>query len=173
MARDQGTHRGMTMRRSLVVAMARNGVIGRSNKLPWHLPADLAHFKRTTMGAPVIMGRRTWESIGRALPGRLNIVVSSRPDYAAPGALVVPSLERAWTAAGYVPEAFVIGGEHLYAQALPSARRIYLTEIDADIDGDTCFPAFDRRAWRETLVGSHAPDERNAFPMRFLLLERP
>lgn len=161
------------MHRSLVVAMARNGVIGRANRLPWHLPADLAHFKRTTLGAPVIMGRRTWESIGRALPGRVNIVVSSRPDYAAPGALVVPSLERAWAAAGEVPEAFVIGGERLYALALPGANRIYLTQIDADIEGDTRFPAFDRRAWREILVGSHAPDERNALPMRFLLLERP
>jgi dihydrofolate reductase len=161
------------MRCSLVVAMARNGVIGRANRLPWHLPADLAHFKRTTLGAPVIMGRKTWESIGRALPGRTNIVISSRADYAADGGIVAPSLERALAAAGDVPEAFVIGGELIFAQALPRASRIHLTEIDADIEGDTHFPAFDRGTWRETLLGSHAPDERNAFPMRFLLLERP
>lgn len=173
MARDQGAHRGLTMRRSLVVAMARNGVIGRANRLPWHLPADLAHFRRTTMGAPVIMGRRTWESIGRALPGRLNIVVSSRPAYAAVGAVLVPSLERAWEEAGNVPEAFLIGGEQLYRHALAQADRIYLTEIDADIDGDVRFPAFDRHAWRETLVATHPADDRNTLPMRFLLLERP
>ena len=163
----------MTMRRSLVVAMARNGVIGRSNKLPWHLPADLAHFKRTTMGAPVIMGRRTWESIGRALPGRSNIVVSSRPAFTAAGAVVVSSLQRAWEEAGDVREAFLIGGEQLYRHALPEADRIYLTEIDADIDGDVRFPAFDRDAWNETIVGTYAADERNPLSMRFLRLDRP
>jgi len=161
------------MRRSLVVAMARNGVIGRAGQLPWHLPADLAHFKRTTLGAPVIMGRRTWESIGRPLPGRLNIVVSSRMQPPVPGTLVVPTLESAWSAAGAVPEAFVIGGERLFAEALPGAHRIYLTQIDAEVEGDTRFPAFDRGEWIVTPVGSHAPDERNALPMRFLLLERP
>jgi len=105
--------------RSLVVARARNGVIGRDNQLPWRLPADLAYFKRVTMGHPVIMGRRTWESIGRALPGRHNIVVTRNPDYKAHGATVVASLDAAWRAAGAADEACVIGGTSLFAEALP------------------------------------------------------
>ena len=160
------------MIRSLVIAQAANRVIGRDNRMPWHLPADLAHFKRITMGHPVIMGRKTWESIGRALPGRLNIVITRSAGYAAPGATVVASLEAAYRAAGDADEVFIIGGGQIYAEAMATADRIYLTEIAAEIEGDITFPALDRSQWRETLMGEHAPDEKNAHPLRFLLLER-
>ena len=152
--------------------MDRNRVIGRDNRLPWRLPADLAYFKRVTLGRPVIMGRRTWESIGRPLPGRHNIVVSRNPDYRAPGATVVASLREAWQAAGDADEACVIGGTSLFAEALPQADRIHLTEVEAEVPGDTFFPEFDRQEWRETEIGRHAADARNAYPIRILRLER-
>lgn len=158
--------------RSLIVARARNGVIGRDNAMPWHLPADLAHFKRTTLGRPVIMGRRTWESIGHALPGRRNLVVSRTPGFIAAGAEVVGSLAEAWQAVAGADEAFVIGGAQLYAEALDSADRIYLTEVEGEPAGDTLFPALDGRGWRETLLGEHPADGRNPHAVRFLLLER-
>lgn len=160
------------MIRSLIVARAANGIIGRDNGMPWHLPADLAHFKRTTMGRPVIMGRRTWESIGRPLPGRRNVVVTRRAGYQAAGAQVVGSLEAAWRAVADSDEVFVIGGGELYAQALPLADRVYLTEIGETIEGDTRFPDLDPGDWRETSLGEHGPDERNAYRLRFRLLER-
>ena len=160
------------MRRSLIVARARNGAIGLANAMPWHLPADLAHFKRTTLGHPVIMGRRTWESIGRALPGRKNIVVSRTPGFRAEGAQVVRSLEEAWRAAEGAEEAFVIGGARLYAEALPEADRIYLTDVVAEVEGDTFVPRLDPRDWRETLLAGQPADGRNAHALRFLLLER-
>jgi len=160
------------MLRSLIVAMAVNRVIGRAEALPWRLPADLAHFKRVTMGRPVIMGRRTWESIGRALPGRRNIVVTRTPGYAAPGCEVVDSLEAAWRAAAGADEAFVIGGGALYEEALASADRIYLTEVEGEVEGDTRFPDFDRSRWREVELARQPADERHAHALRFLLLER-
>jgi dihydrofolate reductase len=157
---------------SLVVAMARNRVIGRNNQLPWHLPAELAHFKRVTLGHPVVMGRRTYESIGKSLPGRLNIVVTRNPDFRAPGCTVVASLEAAWKAAGDAAEVSVIGGTSLFRAALPIADRIHLTEVQADIPGDTFFPEFDRGEWVETEVARHGADERHAHAFRILLLER-
>jgi dihydrofolate reductase len=160
------------MRRSLIVARARNGAIGLANAMPWHLPADLAHFKRTTLGHPVIMGRRTWESIGRALPGRKNIVVSRTPGFRAEGAQVVGSLSEAWRAAEGAEEAFVIGGARLYAEALPDAGRVYLTDVVGEVEGDTFFPELDPREWRETLLAEQPADGRNAYALRFLLLER-
>jgi dihydrofolate reductase len=160
------------MLRSLIVARARNGAIGKDGGMPWHLPADLSHFKRTTMGNPVIMGRRTWESIGRALPGRRNIVVSRTPGFRAAGAEVVASLAEAWRAVADAPESFVIGGAQLYAQALPEADRIYLTQIAGEVEGDTFFPDLPAGQWRETVLGEHPADERNRFALRFLLLER-
>ena len=158
--------------RSLVVAVARNGVIGRDNALPWHLPADLAHFKKVTLGHPVIMGRRTHESIGRALPGRDNIVVSRDRGYASAGCTVVDSLDAAWEAAGAADEACVIGGTSLFREALPGADVIHLTEVEADVPGDTFFPDFDRREWQETEIARHAADTRNAYPIRIVRLER-
>jgi len=157
---------------SLIVARAANGVIGKDNGMPWHLPADLAHFKRTTLGKPVIMGRRTWESIGRPLPGRRNIVVTRNADFQAPGAEVVGSLAAACRAVADSDEVFVIGGGQIYAEALPGADRIYVTEIGATIEGDASFPDLVPGDWTETLLGEHAPDERNAYRLRFRLLER-
>ena len=160
------------MIRSLVVARARNGVIGRDNRLPWRLPADLAYFKKVTLGHPVIMGRRTWESIGRPLPGRKNIVVSRNRAYEAPGATVVGSLEEAWREAGDAEEASVIGGTSLFEEALPTADRIHLTEVDADVPGDTYFPEFDATAFHAREIERHSRDERHEYPFRILLLER-
>lgn len=160
------------MRRSLIVARARNGVIGRDNALPWRLPADLAFFKRTTMGATIVMGRRTWQSIGRPLPGRRNIVVSRTLTDVPPDVIVVPDLDSAFAAAAPADEAFVIGGAQLYADALVTADRIYVTEVDADIEGDTHFPSIDAAAWDVTPVGEHPADERHAWPLQFLRLDR-
>lgn len=138
------------MRLSLIVAAADNGVIGREGKLPWHLPPDLKHFKALTLGKPVIMGRKTFDSIGKALPGRQNIVLSHDAGYRAAGARVVGDLESALWAAADVDEVMVIGGAAIFAQALPIADRIYWTEIHADVTGDVLFPSFDRAEWRET-----------------------
>jgi dihydrofolate reductase len=160
------------MRRSLVVAMASNRVIGRDNAMPWRLPADLAHFKKVTMGHPIVMGRRTYESIGRALPGRRSIVVTRNADFQAPGCIVVPSLEAAWRAAGDADEVCVIGGTSLFEETLPIADVIHLTEVEADVPGDTFFPEFDRSAWREKEIARHPADARHAYPIRILELER-
>lgn len=160
------------MIRSLVVAMARNRVIGRDNALPWRLPEELAHFKRVTMGHPIVMGRRTWESIGRPLPGRQNIVVTRTPGYAAPGCTVVESLEAAWQAAGNAGEVCVIGGTTLFEETLPMADRIHLTEVEAEVAGDTWFPQFDRSQWSEREVARHPADARHAYPFRILQLDR-
>ena len=148
---------------SLIVAVAANGVIGVRNALPWHLPADLRHFKATTMGCPVIMGRRTFESIGRPLPGRTNIVVTRRAAYAAQGCVVVGSLAAAGAAAAGAQEVFVIGGGELYAEALHAADRLYVTEIHAEFDGDARFPAVDRDEWREASREAHEGEA----PFRF------
>jgi dihydrofolate reductase len=160
------------MRISLVVAMARNRVIGRDNAMPWRLPADLAHFKKVTMGHPIVMGRRTYESIGRALPGRINIVVSRNRAFEAPGCRVVDSLDAAWKAAAGAEEVSVIGGTTLFEETLPLADTIHLTEVEADVEGDTYFPEFDRSAWRETEISRHPADERHAYPMRIVRLDR-
>lgn len=160
------------MQRSLVVAMDRNRVIGRDNQLPWRLPADLAYFKKVTMGHPVVMGRRTYESIGKPLPGRLNIVVSRNPGFSAPGCTVVASLQAAWKAAGDAQEVSVIGGSSVFAETLPLADVIHLTEVEAEVPGDTYFPPFDRGEWLEIEVSHHPADERHAYPFRILRLER-
>lgn len=160
------------MRRSLVVAVARNGVIGRDNALPWRLPADLAYFKKVTLGHPVVMGRRTHESIGKPLPGRTNIVVTRNRDLVAPGCVVVGSLEEAWKAAGDADEACVIGGTSLFEESLPGADLIHLTEVEADVEGDTYFPPFDRSQWNEREVSRHPADERHAYPFRIVELTR-
>jgi dihydrofolate reductase len=160
------------MRKSLVVAMARNRVIGRDNALPWRLPAELAHFKRVTMGHPIIMGRRTYESIGRPLPGRMNIVVSRNRDFEAPGCTVVDSLEKAYAAAGNAQEVSIIGGTSLFEAALPTADCLHLTEVEADVEGDTWFPDFDRSRWNQVEIERHPADERHAYAFRILRLER-
>jgi len=156
-----------------VVAAARNGVIGRDGGLPWRLPADLQHFKRLTLGHPVLMGRRTWESLGRPLPGRTNLVLTRAEGYVAPGATVVHSLDEALAVAGPVPVLMVIGGAELYRQCLPRAAVLHLTEVHADVEGDTRFPAWDRAAFRETWREEHAPDDRHAHAYAFVRYERP
>ncbi|TRM52130.1 dihydrofolate reductase [Achromobacter sp. LC458] len=135
---------------TLIVAYSTNRVIGRDNTLPWKLPGDLAHFKRSTLGHPIIMGRKTWDSLGRPLPGRSNIVISRNPDFTATGATVVPSLQAAIDACGEVDEAFVIGGAQIYAQALPLAQRVLATEVHADVGGDAFFPLLPSFQWKET-----------------------
>jgi dihydrofolate reductase len=141
---------------TLIVARARNGVIGRNGTLPWRLPEDLAHFKRTTMGHPIVMGRKTWESIGRPLPGRRSIVVSRQAGFVAAGAEVAPSLDAALSLCAGTEEVFVIGGAQLYREALPRAQRLLVTEIDADFDGDTAFPPLAPAQWSET-AREHLP----------------
>jgi dihydrofolate reductase len=134
---------------SLIAAVAANGVIGRDGALPWHLPEDLKRFKALTLGHHIVMGRKTYESIGRLLPGRTTVIVTRRHDYAVPGAIVAASLAEAIARCAEDDEVFVIGGAQIYQAALPLADRLYLTEVKAAVDGDTCFPAFDRRQWRE------------------------
>jgi dihydrofolate reductase len=142
---------------TLIAAVARNGVIGKDNRLPWHLPEDLGHFKALTTGHAVIMGRKTWDSLPpkfRPLPQRLNIVVTRDAAFRADGAVVVHSLPAAVDAAGN-NQAFVIGGAEIYALALPLADRIEFTEVDIDCEGDACFPAFDRSVWHEIARERH------------------
>jgi len=139
----------------VVAAVAANGVIGNQGRLPWQLPEDLQHFKRLTLGHPVIMGRRTWESLGKALPGRDNIVVTRSPGYEAPGAAVARSLEAALALCRAEPVAFVIGGSDLFAESLPIAAGLVLTEIHRDFPGDARFPEFDRSQWREKQREAH------------------
>ncbi|MGD2081796.1 MAG: dihydrofolate reductase [Chromatiales bacterium] len=157
---------------SLVVAVAENGVIGRAGRLPWHLPADLRHFKTLTMGKPLLMGRRTWESLPGVLPGRRHIVLTRTPGYRAPGCAVVHSMVEALASAGDVAELMVIGGAGLFAETLPLARRIYLTRVHAAPQGDTFFPPFDPGQWRE-IERLHRPaDEKNPYACTFTTLER-
>ena len=157
---------------SLIVAMARNGVIGRDNALPWHLAEDLRRFKATTLGKPILMGRKTFESIGHALPGRTNLVLTRDPCWTAPGAVVVHSVEAALAAAEGAAELVVIGGAEIYRLVMPFARRIYLTHVQADVPGDTYFPDFDPTQWVDVACDERAADEKNAYPVTFLTLER-
>ncbi len=145
---------------SLIVAMARNGVIGRDGGLPWHLPEDLRHFKELTLGKPIIMGRLTHESIGRPLPGRTNIVISRNPAHDAPGCVVVTSLadaiKHAATLVGVDGEVMVIGGAQIYREALPRADRLYLTRVEVDAEGDTVFPELDASDWLLVSSSTHS-----------------
>ena len=159
-------------RLSIIAAMANDRVIGRQNRLPWHLPADLQHFKRVTMGKPMIMGRKTWESLPGLLPGRRHIVVTRDPGYQAKGAELAHSLEQAIAMAGAVDEIMVVGGAELYRQALDRADRVYLTEIDLEVEGDAWFPEFDQSTWRETERQAHSADDQNHWPYAFVILDR-
>ncbi|GGJ96711.1 dihydrofolate reductase [Pseudomonas matsuisoli] len=162
---------------ALIAALAQNRVIGRDNTLPWHLPEDLKHFKAKTLGKPIIMGRKTWDSLGRPLPGRLNIVVSRQPALALDGAEVFPSLDAAldradeWARAQGVAELMLIGGAQLYAQALPLADRLYLTRVGLAPEGDAHFPVFDEAGWQHDVEGeSEAQNDKPAY--RFEVWER-
>lgn len=157
---------------SLIAAMARNRIIGKDNTMPWHLPADLAHFKRITMGKPVIMGRRTYESIGFPLPGRKNVVITRNPDYAPEGVVVVDSIDAALNEVRDAEEVMIIGGGQLYREMLPRADRLYLTLIQADVEGDTEFPDYTQYAWREIDQEVYQADEKNAYDLEFVTLEK-
>ncbi len=151
---------------SLIVAATRNQVIGLDNQMPWHLPADLRYFKQRTLGKPIIMGRKTWESLGRPLPGRLNIVITRQADIALEGAEVFADLDAAiergqeWAAQQGVDEVMVIGGGQLYQQALTLAQRVYLTRIELELDGDTYFPVLDAQLWQKTDAQTHPAQEQ-------------
>ena len=159
---------------SMIAAMANNRVIGRGNTIPWYLPADTAYFRQTTLGHPVIMGSKTFASIGRPLSGRVNIVLSKNKDLRIPGCVITRSLTIAIEEAEKTGdgECFVIGGGAVYAEALPLAHRLYLTEIDAEIEGDTFFPEFDKDEWREVSRERHSADEQNVYAMDFVVYER-
>lgn len=161
-----------------MVAMASNGVIGRENRLPWHLPEDLRYFKRITLGKPIIMGRKTFESIGRPLPGRPNIVVSRSVDWSAPGVTVADSLEsalhsaQALAAASGAEELIVIGGAQIYAAALPLASRLYVTEVHAAVAGDTWFPPVNPAEWREIAREEYAATDDSLYACAFVVHDR-
>ncbi|VWD45398.1 dihydrofolate reductase [Burkholderia contaminans] len=159
---------------TLIVARARNGIIGRDNQLPWKLPEDLAFFKRTTMGAPIVMGRKTHESIGRPLPGRRNIVVTRDATRRFDGCDTVTSLADALTLAARdgAPEAFLIGGAQLYTEGLALADKLVVTEIDADFEGDASFPAPDAAQWQEVSRDAHQAAAPNTFGYAFVVYER-
>ena len=159
---------------SLVYAQSRNGIIGSKGKLPWHLPSDLKRFKQVTLGKPIIMGRKTWDSLPRQpLPGRANIVITRQKDFSGEGALVARNVAGALAIAGDVPEICVIGGGQIFAAFLPLARRIYLTEIDLVVEGDTLAPVLDMPPWREVSREVHAGTvgDDSGFVLR--VLERP
>jgi dihydrofolate reductase len=155
----------------LIAAMARNRAIGHDGQMPWHLPRELKHFKETTMGRPIVMGRRTWESIGRALPGRQNIVVTRNTAYRAEGCDVVASLEQAVEVARG-SEVMIIGGGQLYAESLPFADRMVLTVVDCAPEADTWFPEWNAGDWRETVVREERADESNPLDYRLIELTR-
>ncbi|SIR50521.1 dihydrofolate reductase [Aeromonas sp. RU39B] len=160
------------MKIAMIVAMARHRVIGKDNAMPWHLPADLAHFKAVTLGKPILMGRRTFESIGRPLPGRRNLVVSRDATYAPVGVEVFASPEAALQAVAEVDEVMVIGGGRLYQEMLEQADTLYLTHIDVEVEGDTHFPDYQQLVWQQVDEERHQPDERNPYSYRFETLQR-
>ncbi len=165
------------MQIAMIAAMANNRVIGKDNQMPWHLPADLRHFKSVTLGKPVVMGRKTYESIGRALPGRTNIVISGRDDYTLQDAIVVGSpaaaLAQAQTHCEQNSEVMIIGGGAIYDAFLPQATTLYLTFIDANVTGDTQFPDYSKAgSWQEASSETHAADDKNRYNYRFVTLTR-
>ncbi len=161
---------------SIIVAIAHNNVIGGGNALLWKLPADFKHFKELTLGHPIIMGRKTYLSIGRALPGRTNIIVTRQNDFTAPGCVIAHSLEEALEVAqksqNTSKEVFCIGGGELYAQALPKAQKLYVTKVDATFEGDTYFPAINPAEWHEVHQEDHKPDEKNPYAYSYLVFSR-
>ncbi|MDR2032144.1 MAG: dihydrofolate reductase [Azoarcus sp.] len=162
----------MTTEIVLIAAIARNGVIGRDNALPWRLKADLRHFRETTLGHPVLMGRKTWESLSKPLPGRRNLVLTRQPGYAARGAEVFVSIREALAASAGAARLFVIGGAEIYRALLPWADTLLLTEVAAEVEGDACFPAFDRAHFREISRSAHPADADNEHAVEFVEYRR-
>ena len=157
---------------SLIAAMDKNRVIGKGGKLPWNLPADMKYFKDKTLGKPIIMGRKTYESLGKPLPNRKNIIITHDQDYKAEGCIVVHSAEEALKAAEGNEEVMIIGGSQIYKELLPKANRMYLTIVDADFEGDTFFPEYDVKEWKETAYEEHERDAENQYNYTFLILEK-
>ncbi len=161
------------MKISLIVAMSANRVIGRENKMPWHLSADLKRFRAITLNSPILMGRKTFESIGKPLDGRTNMILSKNPNYQPEGCFVFHSLENALISAkNYGDELFVIGGATLYEMALPLANRLYLTDIQTEFEGDTFFPELNLKDWKEVACEEVKNDKKVDFSYRFLVLEQ-
>lgn len=160
------------MKISIIVAMDTKGVIGKDNELPWRLSADLKNFKQITMGKPIVMGRKTHESIGHVLPGRENVVITRDSSYMAKDCTVLHSIECAYAKYKQLNEIMIMGGAELYAQTIEKADLIYLTEVHADCEGDTFFPVFDRSEWKEVQREDHRADENNEFDYSFVLLEK-
>lgn len=157
---------------SIIVAVADNGVIGSGNQLPWRLPDDLKRFKALSIGKPIVMGRKTFDSIGRPLPGRLNVVISRQPGLDIPGCRVVRSIDEAIAAAQPAPEIVIVGGADIYRQVLPQVQIIHLTRVHASVDGDVVFPELQERQWREVAKEYHPADERHAHAFTFSTLQR-
>ena len=160
------------MRVSIVVAASTNGVIGRDNALAWRLPDDLKRFKALTLGKPIVMGRKTYASIGRPLPGRTTFVITRQPDFAAPGCRVVASLDEALRAAAPAPEVMIVGGGEIYRQALPLTDTIHLTRVHAIVAGEITFPELPQSDWQEVGAEYHPADERHEHAFTFLTLRR-
>jgi len=160
------------MKLAIIVATDKQGLIGRDNDLPWKISADLQYFRRVTMGKPLVMGRNTHESIGRPLPGRKNIIVTSDKTYYVEGCTVVNSLDGAIEACGEAEEVMVMGGASLYKQLLPQAERLYLTQVNAELEGDTWFPDWDKNQWQEISREDHLADEKNQYPYSFVVYDR-
>jgi len=157
---------------SLIAAMDKNKVIGKNNSLPWNMPEDMKYFRDKTKGKPVIMGRKTYESIGKPMPQRTNIIITKDQDYKVEGCIVVHSIDEALKAAGNVEEVMVIGGSQIYKEFLPKANRMYLTFIDAEFEGDTYFPEYNIEEWKEISYEEHERDAENPHDYRFVVLER-
>ncbi|MEM9102405.1 MAG: type 3 dihydrofolate reductase [Pseudomonadota bacterium] len=162
----------MTQTISLIAAMSHQRIIGKDNQMPWHLPADLQHFKRVTLGKPVLMGRKTYESIGKALPGRKNIVITRDVSYQLDDAMVVHSVEDALAIVQQIEEVMIIGGAQIYQQTLHLAQKLYLTFIDCELEGDAVFPQWNEQVWSELSRTQHQKDEKNPFNYTFVELLR-
>jgi dihydrofolate reductase len=167
------------MRKALIVAMSRNRVIGRNNKLPWYLPGDLRYFKQATMGKPIIMGRKTWDSIGRPLPGRMNVVISRNEAWEAPtGTVAAKSLPEALVKAEAQAEleggdeVMIIGGGQIYAEALPMVDRMYITQVHAEVDGDAFFPEVNWDEWEEVGREDFSASDNNPYDYSFVVYQR-
>ncbi len=160
------------MKIALIVATDQQGLIGKDNDLPWHLSADLQYFKKVTMGKPLIMGRNTHESIGRALPGRQNIIVTKNRSYKAEGCSVVHSTEAALSLVKDAQEVMVMGGASLYTQLLPQADKLYLTLVHADLEGDTWFPQWYSEQWQKISCEDHPADDKNEYPYSFIVYQK-
>tara|TARA_B110001469_G_C9528135_1_gene262661 strand:+ start:239 stop:727 length:489 start_codon:yes stop_codon:yes gene_type:complete len=160
------------MKLAIIVATDEQGLIGKDNDLPWKLSADLQYFRKVTMGKPIIMGRRTHESIGRPLPGRKNIIITSYKAYQAEGCTVTNSMSQAIEACENAQEVMIMGGASLYQQWLPTADKIYLTQVHALLDGDTWFPDWNKEQWDEVSKEAYPADEKNEYPYSFIVYER-